>query len=166
MNEINRLRRNQLAIFGCSRNAGDPKRIQCQKFIISERIEENGATKSRVDTVTDIGLEKLSELRLVRPALVPVFREVLRVSERFGDRNGRYNGSSRHSHDRRRRCRLRRRERGQAYALEASPEACAIGRVQPAAGACSQRFQSTPVACDCRRPEQCEESVLDVNWHW
>src|SRR5215475_5301546 len=120
MNEINRLRRNELAVFDCSRNAGDPKRIQCQKFIVPERIEENGATKSRVDAITDVVLEKLSELRLIWPALVPVFREFLRVSERFGDRKGRYNGSGRHSHDRRRRGRLRRWEQGQAYAPKAS----------------------------------------------
>src|SRR6516165_3921294 len=86
MDEINRLRRNQLAIFGCGRNAGDPKRIQRQKFIVSERIKENRAAKARVDTVTDIGLEKLSELGLVWPALVPVPHELLRVSECFGDR--------------------------------------------------------------------------------
>src|SRR5262249_9887543 len=110
MDEINRLRRNQLAIFGCGRNAGDPKRIQCQKFIVSERIKENRAAKSRVETITDIGLEKLSELGLVWPALVPVPGEVLRVSEYFGDWNGRYNGSGHHSHDRRRRSRLSRRE--------------------------------------------------------
>src|SRR5215813_4699296 len=99
MNEINGLRRDQLAIFGCGRNAGDPKRVQCQKFIVSERIKENRAAKSRVDTVTDIGLEKLSELGLVWPALMPELREFLRVSEDFGDRNGGYDGSSRHSHD-------------------------------------------------------------------
>src|SRR6516225_479863 len=109
MDEINRLRRNQLAIFGCGRNAGDPKRIQRQKFIVSERIKENRAAKARVDTVTDIGLEKLSELGLVWPALMPVPHELLRVSECFGDRNGRYDGSGRHSHDRHRRCRLARR---------------------------------------------------------
>src|SRR5262249_32156055 len=147
-------------------NASDPKRIQCQKFIIPERIKENRAAKARVDTITDIVLEKLPQLGLVWPALMPVPREFLRVSEGFGDRNGRDDGSSRYSHDRRRRCRLRRRERGQAYAPRASPEACAIGRVRPAAGACSQRFQSTPVAGDRPRPEQCEQCVLEVNRHW
>src|SRR5262245_29149767 len=110
MDEINRLWRNQLAIFGCGRNAGDPKRIQCQEFIVSERIEEYRAAKPRVDTVTNIGLEKLSELGLVWPALVPVIREFLRVSECFDDRNRRHNGNSRYSHDRCRRYRLSRRE--------------------------------------------------------
>src|SRR5262245_33616053 len=46
---------------------------------------------------------------------------------------------------------------------EASPEACAIGRVCRAAHACCQYFQSTPIACDCPRPEQYEESVLKVD---
>src|SRR5262249_42094709 len=133
------------------------------KFVVSERIKENRAAKSRVDIITYIVLQKLSELRLIWPALVPVFREFLRVSECFGDRNGRYDGSSRHSHERRRRCRLRRRERWHAYSPRAGPEACAIGPVRPAARACCQRLQSTPVACDCARPEQCEDSVLDVN---
>src|SRR6516164_3681547 len=114
MNEINRLRRNQLAIFGCGRNAGDPKRIQCQKFIVSERIKENRAAKSPVNTITDIGLEKLSELGLVWPALMPVLHEFLRVSECFGDRNGRYDGSGRYSHDRHRRGRLARRVPGES----------------------------------------------------
>src|SRR6516164_10044383 len=110
MEEVNRLRRDQLAIFGCSRNAADPKRIQRQKFVVSERIKENRAAKSRVGTVADIGLEKLPELGLVWPALMPELREFLRVSEDFSDGNGRNDGGSRYRHDRRRRCHLRRRE--------------------------------------------------------
>src|SRR5262245_15959658 len=166
MDEINRLRRDQLAVFICSWNTIDPKIIQCEKLIVLKCIEKCRSAKLMTHRQTDIVTQELSELGLVCPIFMPVRHESLWVLVCLGDRNRRYDGRNRHCHDRRRRRSLPRRKRGQAYALEASLEACAIGRVQPAAGACCQRFQSTPVARDCACPEQGEESVLDVNWHW
>src|SRR6516162_5466466 len=166
MDEINRLRRDQLAVFVCSWNTVGPKIIQCEKFIVLKCIEKGRSAKLMIDSETDIGTQELSELGLICPIFMPVRHESLRVLECVGDRDGRYDGSNDHRHDRRRRCSLAGRKRGQAYAPEASPATCAIGRVRPAVDICCQCFQSTPVACDCARPEQGEESVLDVNWHW
>src|SRR5262245_47206020 len=45
MDEINRLRRDQLAIFVCSWNTIDPKIIQCEKFIVLKCIEKRRSAK-------------------------------------------------------------------------------------------------------------------------
>src|SRR5215471_2335697 len=166
MDEINRLRRDQLAVFVCSWNMIDPKIIQCEKFIVLKCIEKNRSAKLTFDRQTDIVTQELSELRLICPIFMPVRHESFRVVVCLGDRNRRYDGRNGHRHDCRRRCSLPGRKRGQAYAPESSHMTCAIGHMRPTADICCQRFQSTPVTCDCARPEQSEQSVLDVNWHW
>src|SRR5262249_19669936 len=124
------------------------------------------SAKRMIDRQTDIVTQKLSELRLVCPIFMPVRHEPLRILEYLGDRDGWYDRSNDHRHDRRRRCSLPGRKQGQAHAPEARAATCALARVHPSADICCQCFQSTPVACDCACPEQGEESVLDVNWHW
>src|SRR5262245_25802623 len=98
VDEIYRLRRDQLAVFVCSRNTVDPKRIQRQKFIVSKRIEEDRAAKPRVTAQSDVVAEECSELRLIRPSLMPVGRPPLRVCECFRNRDGRNDGGSRYRH--------------------------------------------------------------------
>src|SRR5262245_8605962 len=166
MDEINRLRRDQLAVFVCSWNTVGPKMVQCEKFIVLKCIEKRRSAKLMIDRQTDIVTQELSELGLVCPIFMPVRHESPRVFECLGDRNGRYDGSNHHRHDRRCCCSLAGRRREQACAPEASDATCAIARERPAVDICCQCFQSTPVACDCARPEQGEESVLDVNWYW
>src|SRR5262249_14648593 len=165
MDEINRLRRDQLAVFVCSWNMIDPKIIQCEKFIVLKCIEKRRSAKLMTHRQTDIVTQELSELRLICPIFMPVRHESLRVLVCLDDRNRRYDGRNRHRHDCRRRCGLPGRKRG-AHAPQARAAACALARVRPPADIRSQCFQSTPVACDCARPEQGEQSVLDVNWHW
>src|SRR5262245_25785787 len=163
MDEVDRLRRDQLAIFVGRRNAGSPQIAQGKKFIILKRIKESGPAKPRIAAETDIVPEELSELGLVWPALVPGARKFPRAPEKFCDGNGRDDGGGQHSHDRRCRGRLSRRERRHARTPQADPGASMIGRMSPRASARRQRVQGTPVAGDCSRPEQREQSMLNIN---
>src|SRR5215471_7246710 len=125
MDEVDRLRRDQLAIFVGRRNAGGPQITQCKKFIKLKRIKQSGPAKPRITAETDIVPEELSELGLVWPALVPGARKLPRASENFCDGNGRDDGSGQHRHDRRCRGRLSRRERRHARTPQADPAASA-----------------------------------------
>src|SRR6266480_1497805 len=82
MDKVDRLRRDQLAIFVCSRNTIGPKGIQRQEFIVSKRIEESRAAKARVRAQTDSAGKEFPELRLIRPSLIPVLCDRPRC---FGD---------------------------------------------------------------------------------
>src|SRR5262245_56663722 len=106
MDEINRLRRDQLTVFVCSWDTVDPKIIQCEKFVVLKRIEKCRSAKRMIHGQTNIVTQELSELRLVCPIFMPVRHESPRVLECLGDRDGRYDGSNEHRHDRRRRCSL------------------------------------------------------------
>src|SRR6516165_9228066 len=131
MDEINRLRRDQLAVFVYSWNTVGPKAIQCEKFIVLKCIEKGRSAKLMIHRQTDIVSEELSELGLVCPIFMPVGHESFRVFECISDWNCRYDGGNRHRHDRRRRCSLPPRKRRQAYAPEARAATCAIARVRP-----------------------------------
>src|SRR5262249_44012480 len=72
MDEINRLRRDQLAVFVCSWNTVGPKIIQCEEFIVLKCIEKGRSTKLMTDSETDIGIQELSELGLICPIFMPV----------------------------------------------------------------------------------------------
>src|SRR5262249_61384157 len=106
MHEINRLRRDQLAVFVCSWNTVNPKIIQCDKLIVLKCIEKGRSAKLLTNRQTDIVTQELSELGLVCPIFMPVRHESLRVLVCLGDRDGRYYGSNDHRHDRRRGCSL------------------------------------------------------------
>src|SRR5258708_27651001 len=106
MDQINRLRRDQLAVFVCSWNTVRPKIIQCEKFIVLKCIEKGRSAKLMTHRQTDIVTQELSQLGLVCPIFMPVRYESLRVLVCFGDRDGRYDGSNDHRHDRHRRCSL------------------------------------------------------------
>src|SRR5262245_27853930 len=136
MDEINRLRRDQLAVFVCSWNMIDPKIIQCEEFIVLKCIEKNRSAKLMTHRQTDIVTQELPELRLVCPIFMPVRYESLRVLVCLGDRNCRYDGRNRHRHDCRRRRSLPGRKRGQAYAPEAKAATCALACVRPTPDIC------------------------------
>src|SRR5215471_15035166 len=170
MDEINRLRRDQLAVFVCSWNMIDPEIIQCEKFIVLKCIEKNRSAKLMTHRQTDIVTQEPSELRLICPIFMPVRHESFRVVVCLGDRNRRYDGRNRHGHDCCRRCSLPGRKRGQAYAPEARAETYALARVRPTPDICCYRFQPTPVACEmqisggiCKKCKSAHRSSYDEN---
>src|SRR5262245_28159314 len=60
MDEINRLRRDQLAVFVCSWNTFSPKIVQCEKLIVLKCIEKGRSAKLTIYRQTDIVTQKLS----------------------------------------------------------------------------------------------------------